>query len=429
VIASIVERALPLTGTPAEVYLRGRGLGLSDNCDLRFHPDLKYWETRTGYPAMIGIVQDRAGEPVAVHRTYLQVDKSRSDRVGKAPVGKPRMLLGKTGGGAVRLAPVGTDGLLGLAEGIETGLAAMTACSALAVWATLSTSGLMQVQLPPEAQQLIILADHDESGAGMRAAEAAARRLRGEGRQVAIALPPRQGDDFNDLLLREGPEAVQAVIQAALNGGSPRNTATEIEPGRHVPSGFVEPSRPLPTLRADDGDLAHATDRAWALLLESNRSPWLFRSAGQLSCILPDDEGRPVAVPVLDERLRLMLARLAGWRRTNRNGDLVPALPPMALVKTLLATPHPELPVLIGIVATPVFGRTGTLLTKPGYHRDAQLLYHPVAVRIRRWRKSSRTGRCHRHRQRIPWTAGCRPLCSACRTPGRYIATPDPSGE
>jgi hypothetical protein len=80
----------------------------------------------------------------------------------------------------------------------------MTACPGLPVWATLSTSGLQQAQLPPEARRIVILADHDASGAGMRAAEAAARRLRGEGRKVAIALPPRQGDDFNDLLLREG---------------------------------------------------------------------------------------------------------------------------------------------------------------------------------------------------------------------------------
>ena len=53
--------------------------------------------------------------------------------------------------------------------------------------------------------RIVILADHDASGAGLRAAETAARRLRSEGREVVIAMPPREGDDFNDLLLREGP--------------------------------------------------------------------------------------------------------------------------------------------------------------------------------------------------------------------------------
>ena len=103
------------------------------------------------------------------------------------------MMLGKTGGGAVRLAPLGESGVLALCEGIETGLAVMTACPGLAVWATLSTSGLEQVQLPAQAKRIIILADHDASGAGLRAAETTARRLRAEGREVAIALPPEAG--------------------------------------------------------------------------------------------------------------------------------------------------------------------------------------------------------------------------------------------
>ena len=168
------------------------------------------------------------------------------------------------------------------------------------------------------------------------------------------------------------------AIQAALDGDSAGDADRPAETGRHLPIGFVEPSGSLPALRADEGDLARAVDRAWAVLLASNRSPWLFRSGGQPSWVTPDDEGRPVVAPVTEERLRLMLAKLAEWQRTNRNGDLVPAPPPMALVKSLLATPDPRLPVLAGIVATPVFGRSGTLLTEPGYHPDARLLYHPA---------------------------------------------------
>ena len=34
--------------------------------------------------------------------------------------------------------------------------------------------------------------------------------------------------------------------------------------------GFVEPATPLPALRADEGDLARAVERAWSLLLASN---------------------------------------------------------------------------------------------------------------------------------------------------------------
>jgi putative DNA primase/helicase len=374
-IAFILKQAAPLAGTPAETYLASRGLVVPEGADLLAHADLTHWETKSGYPALIGVVRDRAGEVIAIHRTYLQCDAAQPDKVAKAAVSKPRMMLGKVAGGAVRLAPISEGCVLGLCEGMETGLAVMTACPGLPVWAALSATNLEQVQLPPEALRVVILADHDISGAGMRAAETAARRLRAEGRQVAIALPPAPDEDFNDLLLREGTASVAAIVRAALQNRNSDSAAPEAT-GRHLPIGFVEPATPLPALRADEGDLARAVDHAWNVLLVSNRTPWLFRAAGLPTWIVPDDEGRPVAVSLTDERLRHMLAKLAIWRRIGRNGDLMPAHPPTALIKSLLATPDPDLPVLAGIVSTPVFGRGGTLLTEPGYHPDARLLYH-----------------------------------------------------
>ena len=377
-IAFILERAVPLVGTPAEAYLRGRGLGSAGVVDLLAHPDLTHWQTKSGYPAMIGVVRDVAGEVVALHRTYLQeADGTVAGTVTKAAVSKPRMMLGRVAGATVRLVPINPGAALGLCEGIETGLAVMTACPGLPVWAALSASNLEQAKLPPEARRIVILADHDASGAGMRAAETAARRLRGEGRHVEIACPSCEGDDFDDVLLREGPEAVVMVVQAALQTSTGDAEAPEAT-GRHLPIGFAAPAGPLPSLRADDGDLTRAVDRAWGVLLESNHIPWMFRSASALTWIVPDDEARPVATTITDERLRHMLAKLATWRRANRNGDLVPAHPPTTLIKSLLATPDPNLPVLAGIVMTPVFGRNGTLLTEPGYHPDARLFYYPT---------------------------------------------------
>jgi len=378
-IAFIIEHAVPLTGTSAATYLKGRGLVVPDVTDLLAHPDLTHWETKSGFPALIGVVRDRAGDVVAVHRTYLQADPASVDSVTKATVAKPRMMLGKVAGGAVRLAPINASLPLGLCEGIETGLAVMTSCPGLPVWATLSASNLEQVALPPEATRILILADHDASGAGSRAADAAARRLRAEGRWVVVALPPEPGDDFNDVLLRSGTEAVAAIVRAALAVQHPDPDARIPEAsGRHLPVGFITPTGVLPALRADNGNLAEAVNRAWDLIQASNRIPWLFRAGGVPAWVVPDDEGRPVAATVSDERLRHMLAKLAIWRRLNRQGDLVPAHPPTALIKSVLATPDPDLPVLSGIVMTPVFGRGGVLLTEPGYHADARLLYCPT---------------------------------------------------
>jgi DNA primase len=51
----------------------------------------------------------------------------------------------------------------------------------------------------PLAKTIIIAADHDK--AGLLAAEDAAERFLMEGRQVKIAIPPKSGADFNDLLM------------------------------------------------------------------------------------------------------------------------------------------------------------------------------------------------------------------------------------
>ncbi len=372
-IAHILSSAQPIAGTPAADYLAGRGLDVPADADLLFHPDLAHYETKAGYPALVGQVRDRNGDVIGLHRTWLAADPDGSTR--KAPLEKAKKMLGRVAGGAVRLAPIGDGDRLALSEGIETGLAAMTACPDLPVWATLSTSGLEQVELPPAATRIVILADNDASGAGLRAADAAARRLRAQGRDVAIAVPPEEGHDFNDLLLSDSPAAVARVIAAA---ESVVEAETVMQIGQHRPLNYQGSGETVPTLRADEGDLARANEQVWSLLMASNRCPWLFRLAGQPTWVVPDDEGRPVATALNEEKLRHMLARLARWVRVNAKGEPIPAPPPLPVVKSVLATPDPALPVLTGIVNTPVFGRNGTLLTTPGYHPDARLLYVPA---------------------------------------------------
>ena len=363
---------MSVAGTAAATYLAGRALTVPAETDLLFHADLTHWETKTGFPALLGQVRDRSGAVIGLHRTYLVQE---GNEVRKAPVTKAKMMLGRIAGGAVRLAPIGTDGRVALSEGIETGLAVMTACPELPVWATLSTSGMEQVDLPPAAQRVLILADHDASGAGLRAAEATARRLRAQGRDVAIAIPPEEGEDFNDMLLRAGTSAVAQLVAAA---EQEVEAEAVLQIGQHRPLNYQGSSGDIPVLRADEGDLGRAVAQVWSLVMASNRTPWVFRFAGQPTWVVPDDEGRPVATILNEERLRHMLARLARWVRETAKGELLPAPPPVATVKSVLATPDPALPVLTGIVNTPVFGRSGTLITAPGYHPDARLLYVPA---------------------------------------------------
>ena len=209
-IAFILSRCQPLAGTLAEQYLRRRGLEPPVCPDLLFHPDLAHWPTSTGYPAMVAIVRDGAGNPTGIHRTFLAPDGS-----GKAPVEKAKMMLGTVAGGAVRLMPLGDSTSLGLGEGIETVLAVLPACPGLPLWSALSAGNLEQVVVPEQVTTVILFVDNDLSGTGLEAALRAAAIHHAAGRRVWIVMPPNPGDDFDDLLMREGPCAVRAALAAA----------------------------------------------------------------------------------------------------------------------------------------------------------------------------------------------------------------------
>jgi putative DNA primase/helicase len=184
------QASQPAEGTPAETYLRSRGLLFSPPSVLRFHAGLKHHSGGI-WPAMVALVtRGTDGAPLAIHRTFLA-----RDGTSKAPIEPAKMMLGPCRGGAVRLGPI-TDRLL-VAEGIENALSAMQA-TGQAAWAALSTSGLRTLELPVEALDVVVLADGDEPGEA--AAHDAARRWKRGGWRVRIARPPR-GFDFNDVLL------------------------------------------------------------------------------------------------------------------------------------------------------------------------------------------------------------------------------------
>lgn len=188
--------SVPIFGTAAECYLRNRGIECEIPDALRFLQKTKHSPSNTLFPCMLAAITRWPGNnPIAIHRTYL-----REDGMGKAAVEPNKMMLGSTAGGAVRFGDMGNK--LVLAEGIETALSVYTA-TGFWTWATLSTSGLAALILPPLdiVQELVIAADHDR--AGIAAAQKAAQNWKASGYVVRLALPPREGMDFNDLL-REG---------------------------------------------------------------------------------------------------------------------------------------------------------------------------------------------------------------------------------
>ena len=190
--ARLWAAARPIERSPAEAYLRSRGL-TQETSDLRYHARTPYGRGAQAIfrPAMLAAVRDGSGL-VAIHRTFLD---PASAALADLPV--PKRALGRLGQGAVRLTPLG-DGVLAWAEGIETAIAA-TQLSGVPCWATLGTEHFARVALPPSVRRLILFLDND---AGGRRAEKLAREAH---RETAIEIearyPRAAGADWNDVLL------------------------------------------------------------------------------------------------------------------------------------------------------------------------------------------------------------------------------------
>ncbi len=186
---SIWRESEPAIGTVVAKYLHGRDIEVDIPPTIRFHRLLKYSPSGLYFPAMVAAVQALDRRITGIHRTFLLPDGR-----GKAQVSEPKMALGSIGTGAVRLAAAGS--VLGIAEGVETGLSAMQLFR-LPVWCALG-SRLDRVALPREVRKVVVLADTGE--AGMKAAEKAVRAFVQQGRKASICVP--HDGDFNDVARR-----------------------------------------------------------------------------------------------------------------------------------------------------------------------------------------------------------------------------------
>jgi hypothetical protein len=197
---------VPIVGTPAEVYLAGRGieletLGRAPNV-LRFNP--RTWCSERGgeHPAMVALIQDQ-GVTIGAHRTYLAADGR-----GKARLKAAKKVLGQHKGGLIPLwrgasdkplkeAPEGDT--VAIAEGIEDALTIALHCPEWRVVACVSIGNMAELALPPAVSEVRLCFDRDgENPACAAARERAVERYQREGRRVFEMRPPEGFKDFND---------------------------------------------------------------------------------------------------------------------------------------------------------------------------------------------------------------------------------------
>lgn len=190
---SEAKRIVP--GDPAHRYLASRLGEFELSRALKFHPEAPAGDDNPKrYHALLSAYVDPFGDLAGLQRTYLTPDGR------KVNWSMSRLTMGVLpDGGAVRLHPPGP--LLGIAEGVETALAAK-ALFKLPVWAALNEGRLQTWQPPEGVERIVIFADSDVNYVGQHAAYALAKRLHREGYRAQVELPTWLGADWNDELKR-----------------------------------------------------------------------------------------------------------------------------------------------------------------------------------------------------------------------------------
>ena len=203
-IAEVWAQCVPLVpGDPVTLYLKRRGFGgvwpLPE--PLRLHRALPYWhvaEKLGTFPAMVAPIIAPDGRTVALHRTYLTPDGHKAD------LPSPKKLTSAAGRLAGACIPLHKParGCIGIAEGIETALAALMASSVPTV-AAYCANNLAHWRWPIGVQRIVIFADHDKAGA--EAADTLRARALAAGIRIQTLTPETPGQDWADVWsTREG---------------------------------------------------------------------------------------------------------------------------------------------------------------------------------------------------------------------------------
>lgn len=191
-------RNLWASGTPSrpgdgiDTYFASRKLSLPQN-----HRALRYVANcrapdKSTHPAMIAMVTAPDGKPATLHRTFLGPN-------GKADLIEPRALMPGAipDGSAIRLHF--PEKRLGIAEGIETALAAWLLFD-VPVWAAVNATMLSKWYPPEGVSEIIIFGDNDRKFGGAAAAYTLAHKLAcRDGLSVDVRIPDKQGMDWADV--------------------------------------------------------------------------------------------------------------------------------------------------------------------------------------------------------------------------------------
>lgn len=239
-------------------------------------------------------------------------------------------------------------------------------------------------------RRVVALPDNDTVQQGLRHCEDVAASLATIASSVKVLSLPGlapTGEDVSDWIERGGtaeslielaqdcPEIVRAVPEPPLRQHPSLDAAAGAieEEGALVSASITGAGRALrlPVIDITRRHMRDITSDAVAALLVANGdSPTLFSRGGRLARLVSSEDGLSVEMLGRDAA-RGVLDRTADFVKVARNGGLVPASPPPAVVGDVLSLPSLPLPPLRAICRSPVYLPNGGLLSEDGYDADS----------------------------------------------------------
>ncbi len=204
---SLFLQGVPIAGTPAESYLRGRGLGpgAADSPtggqwpgSLRFHDEVWCKAERVKVPALLCGIFNPQGRQIGTHRIYLQKDEGRWRKLATA---QPKMVLGNMGGGFIpinkgqsrkSMAAMPEGEPVYVTEGPEDAVCVRMMKPDARILCAISLGNMGAIVLPPRAGPMVIVADRDSGEQAQATLERAIAKQQARGRQVQLVLPPEK---------------------------------------------------------------------------------------------------------------------------------------------------------------------------------------------------------------------------------------------
>ena len=164
-------------------------------------------------PAMLALILTAEGQPLAVHRTWIEPHPEIAGGWRKAGLREAKKTLGTYAGGWIPLTRGASGGrwrdvqaseTVALAEGIENALSAAMRVPEWRSAATVSIANMTRVKLPPSIRDVVVCADNDaRNSAAVAAWATAVNHLLSLGCEVRSERPDPGFKDWNDQLRAE----------------------------------------------------------------------------------------------------------------------------------------------------------------------------------------------------------------------------------